>query len=188
MTLDEVGPYAFSIVAWTDCFGSWRDQMQKNRVAGQEVSSELLEGMALIEQAARTAREPERQALLDWIAVLRTARDSEARAQIALAPELAERMERSDPRWDVQAYDIEVPVWVDRARARFGSWYEMFPRSCGSDLRRGSTFREAQKRLPDIAALGLARRALPAAHPSHRHDPPQGPQQHDMDTVQPSGA
>jgi starch synthase (maltosyl-transferring) len=121
--------------------------------------------MALIEQAARTAREPERHALLDWITALRGARDSEARAQIALAPPLAELMERSDPRWDLQAYDIEVPVWVERARARYGSWYEMFPRSCGSDPRRGSTFREAQKRLPDIAALGFDVLYLPPIHP-----------------------
>jgi starch synthase (maltosyl-transferring) len=63
MPLDEAGPYAFSIVAWTDVFGSWREEPQKKRAAGQEVSSELLEGIALIEQAARTAREPERQAL-----------------------------------------------------------------------------------------------------------------------------
>ena len=44
MTLDEVGPYAFSVVAWTDFFGSWCEELRKKRAAGQEVASELLEG------------------------------------------------------------------------------------------------------------------------------------------------
>jgi starch synthase (maltosyl-transferring) len=174
MTLDEAGPHAFSIVAWTDLFGSWCEELRKKRAAGQEVASELLEGMALIERVARTARGPERQALLDQLAALRAARDSAARAEMALAPQLAELIERNDPRWDLQAYDVEVPVWVDRARARFGSWYEMFPRSCGSDPRRGSTFRQAEKRLPDIAGMCFDVLYLPPIHPigrAHRKGP-----------------
>jgi len=50
MTLDEVGPHAFSIVAWTDFFGSWCEELRKKRAAGQVVASELLEGIALIER------------------------------------------------------------------------------------------------------------------------------------------
>jgi starch synthase (maltosyl-transferring) len=78
MTLDEVGPHAFSIVAWADVFGSWCEELRKKRTAGQEVASELLEGRALIERVARTARDLERQSLLGWIAALRATGDSVA--------------------------------------------------------------------------------------------------------------
>jgi starch synthase (maltosyl-transferring) len=143
VTLDEVGPHAFSVVAWTDCFGSWCDGLRKKWAAGQEVTGELLEGLALLERVAGAARGPDRHALLEKIAALRAAEGSTAGTQIALSPEVAELVGRNDPRWDLQAFDVEIPVWVDRERARFGSWYEMFPRSCGTDLCRGATFREA---------------------------------------------
>jgi starch synthase (maltosyl-transferring) len=174
ITLDEVGPYAFAIVAWTDVFGSWCEELRKKRAAGQDVASELLEGIALVERVAVAARGAERQALLERVTALRAARDSTPRAEIALAPQLAELMERNDPRGDLQASDVEVPVWVDRERARFGSWYEMFPRSCGADPRRGSTLREAEARLPDVAALGFDVLYLPPIHPigtTHRKGP-----------------
>jgi starch synthase (maltosyl-transferring) len=174
MTLDEVGPYAFSIVAWTDLFGSWSEELRAKVAAGQEVSSELLEGIALVEQVARTARDPDRLALFERLAELRAARDSADGARLALAPQLAELMERNDPRWDLQAFEAEIPVWADREKARFGSWYEMFPRSCGTDPRRGSTLREAEKRLPEIAAMGFDVLYLPPIHPigrTHRKGP-----------------
>jgi starch synthase (maltosyl-transferring) len=56
-------------------------------------------------------------------------------------------------------------VWVDRERARFGAWYEMFPRSAGSDPRRSATFREACARLTDVADLGFDVVYLPPIHP-----------------------
>jgi starch synthase (maltosyl-transferring) len=174
MTLDEVGPYAFSIVSWTDVFGSWREELKAKRAAGQDVTSELLEGMGLIERVTEAAREPDRQALVEWLARLRAAPGSADRAEQALAEELVELMERNDPRGDLQAYDIEIPVWADRERARFGSWYEMFPRSCGTDPQHGATFREAERRLPEVAALGFDVLYLPPIHPigrEHRKGP-----------------
>src|SRR5262249_25050643 len=107
-------------------------------------------------------------------AALRAAGGSADGVRLALAPPLAERMARNDPRWDLQAFDVEIPVWVDREKARFGSWYELFPRSCGTDPRRGSTLREAEKRLPPIAAMGSDVLYLPPIHPigrAHRKGP-----------------
>ena len=55
-----------------------------------------------------------------------------------------------------------------RVRARFSAWYEMFPRSCTTDPRRSGTFREAEARLPDIAAMGFDVLYLPPVHPIGR--------------------
>ncbi|HTM26886.1 MAG TPA: alpha-1,4-glucan--maltose-1-phosphate maltosyltransferase [Vicinamibacterales bacterium] len=59
-------------------------------------------------------------------------------------------------------------VVVERQRARFGAWYEMFPRSAGSDPSRGATFREAEARLPYVAAMGFDVLYLPPIHPIGR--------------------
>src|SRR5438045_972618 len=39
----------------------------------------------------------------------------------------------------VTRYDRELKVKVDRVRARYGTWYEIFPRSQGTDPTRGAT-------------------------------------------------
>jgi len=56
-------------------------------------------------------------------------------------------------------------VIVERERARFGAWYEMFPRSAGTDASRSATFKEAARRLPYVAAMGFDVLYLPPVHP-----------------------
>jgi starch synthase (maltosyl-transferring) len=56
-------------------------------------------------------------------------------------------------------------VVVDRERARFGTWYEMFPRSCAADPGRYGTFRDCEARLPYIADMGFDVLYLPPIHP-----------------------
>ncbi len=59
-------------------------------------------------------------------------------------------------------------MWTDRPRARFGAWYEMFPRSWGPDPTRSATFREAAGHLVNVAALGFDVVYLPPIHPIGR--------------------
>jgi starch synthase (maltosyl-transferring) len=53
-----------------------------------------------------------------------------------------------------QAYEVDV----DRVLARFGSWYELFPRSWGG-------FRGVAEVLPELSALGFDVVYLPPVHP-----------------------
>ncbi len=64
-----------------------------------------------------------------------------------------------------------MPLWVDRERALFGSWYEFFPRSEGAvtdpttGVTKSGTFRTAMERLPAVAAMGFDVVYLPPIHP-----------------------
>ena len=62
-------------------------------------------------------------------------------------------------------YPRTLRVIVERERARFGAWYEMFPRSAGTDPSRSATFKEAEARLPYVAAMGFDVLYLPPIHP-----------------------
>src|SRR5918994_138603 len=53
---------------------------------------------------------------------------------------------------------------VDRERARFGAWYEFFPRSTGTSRKHG-TFKTAARRLRHIADMGFDVVYLPPIHP-----------------------
>ena len=64
----------------------------------------------------------------------------------------------------VTTYAREVPLWVDRKRAEFSSWYEFFPRSLGKDGAHG-TLRDAAAYLPEVAAMGFNVVYMPPIHP-----------------------
>jgi starch synthase (maltosyl-transferring) len=65
-------------------------------------------------------------------------------------------------------YDRVLRVVVERERARFGAWYEMFPRSASPDPRRSATFDEAAAFLPYVASMGFDVLYLPPIHPIGR--------------------
>ena len=161
----ENGPHAYTVLAWTDVFGTWRDELKKKAGAGQEVGSELLEGRRIIERFAEHAGPKDRKVILDLLAALQSAPSQGEQVALALGSELFELMERSDPRHDARVYPAEFQLWVDREKARFGSWYEIFPRSQGTDPSRSATFREAEARVPEIAAMGFDVLYLTPIHP-----------------------
>jgi starch synthase (maltosyl-transferring) len=71
-------------------------------------------------------------------------------------------------RSDATRYRRVLSVIVERERARFGAWYEMFPRSAGTDPARSATFAEAERLLPYIASMGFDVLYLPPIHPIGR--------------------
>ena len=54
---------------------------------------------------------------------------------------------------------------MDREKARFSTWYEVFPRSCASELGRHGTLRDCEAMLPYIASMGFDVVYLPPIHP-----------------------
>jgi starch synthase (maltosyl-transferring) len=165
-TVDEVGRYEYTVEAWVDHFATWRHQLVARVDAGQDVASELVEGADLVRAAAaRLAAGPDRARLNECAAVLRGTDPVDARARMALSAELTVRMAGAPDRTRATRYPATLRVTVDRERARFGAWYELFPRSAGPDPTRSATFAEAAARLPEIAAMGFDIVYLPPIHP-----------------------
>jgi starch synthase (maltosyl-transferring) len=142
-TVDELGTYEYTIEAWIDRFGSWLKGLIAKADAGQDVSSELLEGAELLQAAAQ--RNAEGLRLLEIADVLRGALAQEVRVAAAREPELRSLMDARPDRSTSTEYARVLEVTVDPVRARFGAWYEMFPRSYTPDPSRSATFREASR-------------------------------------------
>jgi starch synthase (maltosyl-transferring) len=167
--VEHLGWYEYSIEAWVDDFASWKHGLEARLAAGQDVSSELVEGAELVRAAAaRTRTDVDRQHLLEIAATLADNRPAGDRARVALHPELAAHLQRVPDRRLSTPYGRNLVVKVDRVRARTGAWYEMFPRSAGRDRTRSATFAEAAARLADIAAMGFDVLYLPPIHPIGR--------------------
>jgi starch synthase (maltosyl-transferring) len=165
--IDRIGLWRYTIDAWTDRFGSWRRDLQKKLDAGQDVAPELLEGAAMVDAAARRAKFGEaRTTLKRWGTLLKgTTRDVGERARAALDLTLLALMEEHFPPEGFTSYAKELDVWVDRERARFAAWYEMFPRSQTTVEGGHGTFADAERALPRIADLGFDVIYLPPIHP-----------------------
>ena len=62
----------------------------------------------------------------------------------------------------------DLEIWVDRVRAQFSAWYEMFPRSASPVAGQHGTFADVERQLPEIAAMGFDILYLPPIHPIGR--------------------
>ena len=168
--VEEIGSYEFEVEGWVDHFASWRHGLERWLKARQDVSSELLEGAAMIRAAADRATEKERRRLHSTADALVAAdQPSEFRAE-HVTKDIARLMRRLTDRGNSTRSGIRR-VRVDRERARFSTWYEMFPRSAGPDPTRSATFREAASRIPEIADMGFDVLYLPPIHPDRPHKP-----------------
>lgn len=166
--LQENTRYLYTIGAFTDTFASWRQEVTKKSQASERIESELLEGRALVERAAKRAVEPDRRLLQEFLAQWRPSAGQETQLSVALHAELAKLVERYQERTAWTLYDRELELVVDRVRARYGAWYEIFPRSQGTNPGRGATFQECEQRLPAIKAMGFDVLYLTPIHPIGR--------------------
>jgi starch synthase (maltosyl-transferring) len=162
------GWHEYTVMAWVDTFASWHHELTKKSQAGQDVASELLEGAELIKAAAHRATGPEADRLRNRAGMIGRGSDPTPRIYAALDPELAQLMARHPDRSGARTYDRVLRIMVERERARFGAWYEMFPRSCAAEPGRHGTFKDAEARLDYVASMGFNVLYLPPIHPIGR--------------------
>jgi starch synthase (maltosyl-transferring) len=129
---DELGRWQLDVQAWVDPYAGWLDEHDRKVAAGQaDLSGELSEGEALF--GTGTVEE--------WR---------------ASAPALAAKNRR-----ELAKLPRPLELDVERELARFGAWYELFPRSWGG-------FRGVARVVPKLAELGFDVIYLPPIHPIGR--------------------
>jgi starch synthase (maltosyl-transferring) len=173
--VEQVGRHVFAVRGWIDRFATWRDQLDRRVEAGQDVRSELETGAAIVQAAVDAAPAAAAGELAAWRGRL-LAHDTAEGSAAALDPALAQLMAAHDPRPHCVDSDLQVTVQVDPPLARFGAWYELFPRSLGGD--RHGTLRDVGRALDRVAGMGFDVLYLPPIHPigeTHRKGPNNSP-------------
>lgn len=194
--VDQLGTWEFSIEAWVDHIDTWVSDLAKRLAAQspqsaaqspqsaalldskeptqqvigpQDIPLALRIGAMHLEAAAKRAKGADARQLTAAVASLRSLADANhsfyespiTEELIALAahyPDLSYATSLEEP----------LPLWVDRERARFSAWYELFPRSCAAEPGEHGTLRDVVTRLPDIAAMGFDIVYMPPIHPIGR--------------------
>src|SRR5271154_5896358 len=161
----KLGRYAYTVAGGEDHLETWQSDLKKRIAAGHDVAVELLHGAALLEHIAGLAEGTDAARLTAWADVLRTSNKEESGRKLAVSEGiLAVAREYPDEAMET-VYDRELVVVVDREKARFSSWYEMFPRSQAAKAGVHGTFADCEARLPYVAELGFDVLYFPPIHP-----------------------
>lgn len=163
---DRLGRYSYEVRGFVDPFATWRAAMVKRLAAAQdiavdlEIGAQILDGLVSRDPTGVVARAAARLRAGDLTALEEPSLGESARAAADA---------------DRQTVSTSYTLAVDRPRARFSAWYELFPRSIADgDAVRHGTFRDAERRLRYIADMGFNVVYLPPIHPigiTHRKGP-----------------
>jgi starch synthase (maltosyl-transferring) len=195
--VDKLGAWRFTLLGWVDHFASWAGELKKRidaqnhpeiadanqgvalgRDAGlnigantgpQDIALALRTGAGLIDAAAKRARANDAKRLHEIARGFEKLAD-ENRSQYdnPCDEELLQLMRSYPDLTNATRYEMELPVWANRERARFSSWYELFPRSASPIPGQHGTFRDVERQLPEIAGMGFDIVYLPPIHPIGR--------------------
>jgi len=180
-TVDRIGHWSFTIQAWVDHFDTWCADLKKRLAAQpdpaspdpekrdlppQDIPLALTIGAALFDQIAARAQGADAMELKNIAASLRSLASNQSTLyQYPLTAKQEALAALYPDRSLATTCQQELPLWVDRERARFSSWYELFPRSTSPDPNRHGTFADVELLLPEIAAMGFDILYLPPIHP-----------------------
>jgi starch synthase (maltosyl-transferring) len=163
------GRYRYTVLAWVDHFESWRGELER-RAERADIEVALLVGSGLVDDAAGRAAGGDAVILKEWVAQLRaaagTAADTTSLKAVALDSARAAIAARYADRSSAAVYSLELIV--DRKRAEYSTWYELFPRSTAAEPGDHGTFRDVEALLPRIAEMGFDVLYFPPIHPIGR--------------------
>ncbi|HEX8971642.1 alpha-1,4-glucan--maltose-1-phosphate maltosyltransferase [Oryzihumus sp.] len=170
---DTPGRWTYRVEGWSDPYRTWEHDASIKVAADVDTELMLEEGARVLERSLAEVKRDKAHAkvLKDAVKALRdSTRPPAARIAAGTSPEV-EREMASRPLRDYVSPSAEHPWLVERERALYGAWYEIFPRSEGAhrDEKTGlwtsGTFRTAEKRLPAIADMGFDVVYLTPVHP-----------------------
>ncbi len=178
ITTDKLGDWLYTIEAWVDHFDTWWADLRKRLAAqptpekpsasseSQDIPLALRSGALLLSQAAHRAKGSDSKLLTEAAAeLIRLADEHRATYEFPLSEKTIALAAQYPDLTFASRYRQDLHLWVDRERARYSTWYELFPRSTSPDPNRPGTFVDVKALLPTIAAMGFDVLYLPPIHP-----------------------
>lgn len=167
-TVSSTGRWEYTIEAYAERYLSWVDEINKKNLPGANIGSELLEGLAILKQAAAKAQKDDRQRMESIIAALEgalTAGEQSGAVELGVGNVMRSLMAKYPDRSEGYQLTPALQVMVNRPITRCAAWYEFFPRSQGKTPYQHGTLQDSIRRLPAIKAMGFDVIYLPPIHP-----------------------
>jgi starch synthase (maltosyl-transferring) len=178
VVLDREGAFSFVIEAWSDPLSTWNHTITVKIEAGQgseDLANDLEIGARIFDRLAKTLPKPERPRAAAAAASLRDSTLDVAHRVGPALDDIQQALAREHPVRELLTKSPRYRIWVDRPRALYSSWYELFPRSIGAQLAedaqapahpaRHGTLKDAAEHLDYVASMGFDVVYLPPIHP-----------------------
>lgn len=164
-TVSKQGYYTYIIEAWIDHALNWQHGIEAKLKDGQQVRSELLDGIQYLEfLQGKVKYKDDKNYISTLQALFQSEEDYEKAIEEAISGRLKELFEVY-PQKKFSAKSKKMQVYVDREKARFSTWYEFFPRSASEEKGEHGTFKDCERLLPKIADMGFDTVYFPPIHP-----------------------
>lgn len=157
---DTTGILEFKVQAWISDLKSWKDGYEKKETAGVVTPLDRLRGSEIITHTL----EHSPKNLLQQLKGLISDCKEEGIIPSVLEPEVYAALLRSIAKDKITSTEL-FNIDIEREKARFSTWYELFPRSCAIEEGRHGTFQDVINKLPSLKEAGFDVLYLPPIHP-----------------------
>jgi len=158
------GFYQFRVEAWVDHFKTWANGLQKKAAAGQDISVEFEIGARLLESAAASSA-TDKENLLHWANEFRDPNRLTENLSLAGSNEVSAVMFKYRNVDMVTTFPQEFQIEIERKKAAYSTWYELFPRSASDIPGEHGTFKDVMRLLPRVSRMGFDVLYFPPIHP-----------------------
>ena len=162
--VDKQGTYTYLVEGWVDYALNWQHGTERKIQDNQHVKSELLEGAEYVKSVQKLAEATEKEFLKKVATAFTTEKQYDQAIEMAMSHELTAIFKKY-PILYIENKSNELQVYVDRKKALFSTWYEFFPRSSSEVEGKHGTFKDCEKLLPRVAAMGFDTLYFPPIHP-----------------------
>ncbi|WP_276133159.1 alpha-1,4-glucan--maltose-1-phosphate maltosyltransferase [Polluticoccus soli] len=160
----KLGFYQFQVLAWIDHFATWKKGLLKKIAAGQDVMLELEIGANIISEAEKKAKGKEKTLLVNWEEAIKASNSHDA-VELVARHSVEEIMRHFRSKETTTVFPQILDIEVERKKAGFSAWYELFPRSTAKEPGKHGTFKDVEQLLPRIAKMGFDTLYFPPIHP-----------------------
>ncbi len=162
--VEKQGYYTYKIAGWVDHALNWQHGIEAKIKDGQHVRSELLDGVQYLNYISKKVKGNDK----DYLKELAAKFESDDAYEEAIEAAVSERLHQffiDHPQRFHANFSDELQVYVDRKKANFSTWYEFFPRSAAREPGNHGTFKDCERLLPRVAAMGFDTVYFPPIHP-----------------------
>jgi len=165
-SVNQAGIYEYTLEAMVDHLSSWWKDIQKKAESGRNIIVDIKSGISILTESMQKIGEPDKQAAIQQIiALIQKGKPQEILIK-KLQKELdSEFLQKYPVPNHITRYTNILKVNVERNRAGFSAWYEIFPRSCSSKANQHGNFHDCLQRIPEIAQMGFNVLYFPPIHP-----------------------
>lgn len=162
--VEKQGQYSYTVEAWVDYPLTWQHNIERKIDDDQHVNVELLDGIQYLESAKKLDKE-NASYLKELIAAFKDETKYKSAIDEATSQKLNDIFWANPTKEFATTYDLELPLYVDRQKALFSTWYEFFPRSTAKKEGEHGTFKDCLDVLPYVNHMGFDVIYFPPIHP-----------------------